>query len=96
MSEFAKLVCPKKHRGFESHPYRQFMYICLRCDGEEFDIKEDAVFEQIYREEHLMVHTPGVVCRKCGWQTVGNDQIDGLIQATKKAYEKEVTENRSV
>ena len=64
------------------------MFICLLCDCEEFDIKEDAVFEQIYREESLMVHTPGVVCRKCGWQNIGNDQLDGLVKATKKEYEK--------
>ena len=80
----------KKHRGFESPSYRHFMnhMICLRCDCEEFDIKEDAVFKQTYREENLIVHTPGVVCRKCGWQTIGNNQLDALIAATKKEYEK--------
>lgn len=70
--------------------------ICLRCDCEEFDIKEDAVFKQEFKGEILQVHTPGAVCRQCGWQNIFNDQVNGLLKATKKAYEEKVTGSRSV
>ena len=63
------------------------MMICLNCDCEEFLIKENALFKQYYKGYILFVNTPGVVCKECGWQTIGNNQIDGLIRETKKAYE---------
>ena len=60
--------------------------ICLNCDSEEF-VPDEKEIVQIYREETFMVKTLVVVCTKCGWTTVGNDQIDELIKRTKKRYE---------
>lgn len=61
--------------------------ICLRCDCEEFDIKKDAIFKQEFKGKTLWVTTPGIICRSCGRQQIGNNQVDDLVKATKKVYE---------
>jgi putative zinc finger/helix-turn-helix YgiT family protein len=61
--------------------------ICLNCDNEHFEAGE-AEIKQEFRGETLMVKTPVVICQTCGWQTIGNDQIDELRKRTADTYRK--------
>lgn len=61
--------------------------ICLNCENERFAPGE-AEIKQEFRGETLMVKTPVVICQDCGWQTVGNDQIDELRKRTADVYRK--------
>jgi putative zinc finger/helix-turn-helix YgiT family protein len=60
--------------------------ICLRCDNEEFEVKQDAVTEQEFRGELLKVRTTAMVCTKCGWAAVNIDQLDELRRRTADTY----------
>lgn len=59
---------------------------CLRCDSHEFTRQENAVIEQEFKGEQLTVKAPAMVCTKCGWVTVGLDQLDELRRRTADAY----------
>jgi len=61
--------------------------ICLRCDCEDF-VASEAEVRQDFRGESLTVRTPVMACARCGWHTVGNDQIDDLRKRTADAYRK--------
>jgi HTH-type transcriptional regulator/antitoxin MqsA len=61
--------------------------ICLNCDSERFSAGEAEV-KQEFRGEALTVKTPVMICQTCGWQTVGNDQIDELRRRTADTYRK--------
>jgi len=59
------------------------------CDGEGDDFaKGKKTISQIYKGNLLKVKTPVMICMKCGWFTVGIDQLDDLLKNTKKAYNK--------
>jgi len=64
--------------------------LCIKCSCEEFVVKEDAIFEQIFKGKTLMVKSPGMVCKECGWLTVGSDngQFDILLKKVKELYIK--------
>jgi NMD protein affecting ribosome stability and mRNA decay len=65
--------------------------ICFRCDNEdEFDLNENALIEQEYKGKTLWVNTPVMVCRKCGWQTLADGQLNALLKATKEVYEEAI------
>ena len=59
---------------------------CLRCDNHEFVRKDHAVIEQEFRGENLKVKSPAMACSKCGWVTVGLNQLDELRRSTADAY----------
>ena len=60
--------------------------ICLRCDCETFspDVRD---VTQEFKGQTLVVNTAVMVCTKCGWFTVGNNQVNQLVQRTKAAFE---------
>lgn len=60
--------------------------ICLRCENQEFVRKEKALIEQEFKGELLKVKSPALACSKCGWITVGLDQLDDLRRRTADAY----------
>jgi hypothetical protein len=61
--------------------------ICLGCNNEtDFHVEERNV-EQLFHGRTLFVPSHVTVCSKCGWFTVGNDQIDELLKNTREAYE---------
>jgi putative zinc finger/helix-turn-helix YgiT family protein len=60
--------------------------ICLKCDNEEFALKSDALVEQEFRGERITVASPVMVCKKCGWQTLIEGQMDELGRRTSDAY----------
>ena len=68
--------------------------ICIRCNSEKFDLKENSIFIQEYEERLLEVSTPGMVCHECGWETLGVGQLDAFLKATKKVYEKAVYDEK--
>lgn len=68
--------------------------ICIRCNSEEFDLKENSVFIQEYEERLLKVSTPGMACHECGWETLGHGQLNAFLKATKKVYEETVHEEK--
>ncbi len=61
--------------------------ICLRCDCEEFSEKEMEI-EQYCNDELLMVLTHVMTCNECGWQCLGNGQLDELRKRTADVYRK--------
>jgi putative zinc finger/helix-turn-helix YgiT family protein len=61
--------------------------ICLNCDNEHFAAGEAEV-KQEFKGETLMVKSHVMLCQSCGWQTVGNDQIDELRKRTADTYRK--------
>jgi putative zinc finger/helix-turn-helix YgiT family protein len=61
--------------------------ICLNCDSEHFSAGEAEV-KQEFKGQALTVNTPVMICQTCGWQTVGNDQIDELRRRTADTYRK--------
>ena len=67
--------------------------ICIRCNSEEFDLKENSVFIQEYKGLTFEVATPGMACHACGWETIGtgNGQLDAFLKATKKVYDEKVS-----
>jgi uncharacterized OB-fold protein len=62
--------------------------MCLSCGNEEFDLNTDADIEQYYKDMHFYVKTPAMVCNKCGWKTVTDEQIDELCKRTQEEYKK--------
>ena len=72
--------------------FRQFM-ICFLCSCEEFNVKTDAVVVQEYKGITLEVPSPTMVCKKCGWETLGRGQVDALLSATKKCYVEKIAES---
>lgn len=62
--------------------------VCLRCDSEQFDAGESDVTQE-FKGKTLVVKTPVMICRNCGWYTIGFDQIDELRKRTQRAYEIE-------
>ena len=60
------------------------------CDGEDNDfVKGVKIITQIYEGTILKVKTPVMICTKCGWFTVGLDQINDLMKNTRKAYKRQ-------
>lgn len=62
--------------------------ICLRCNSEEFEHKDNAVIEQEFRGETFKVKAPAMVCAKCGWQALAEGMADALLKRTGDAYRK--------
>ncbi len=61
--------------------------ICLRCDNEEFvRVRGDVVQE--YKGMTITVKTAKMRCTRCGWRTIGLDQIDELCRRTREAYQR--------
>ena len=56
------------------------------CDSEQF-LPGERVVSQYWRSKKLKVKAPMMICTRCGWFTVGNNQIDELIRRTKKEYD---------
>lgn len=63
--------------------------ICLRCNREDFVIKPDAIFEQVFKGETLKVESPGMICQHCGYVALGAGQLDELRKRTADAYRKQ-------
>ena len=62
--------------------------ICLRCDNEEFLLKQDAVIEQEFKGELFEIQMPAFACSKCEWITIDLQQTDELRKRTADAYRK--------
>ncbi|SRR6266542_3963917 len=62
--------------------------ICVQCENEEFVLKPEAELEQVFRDETLKVIAPVMVCKKCGWITLGPGQLDELRKRTADVYRK--------
>jgi len=63
--------------------------ICLHCDNEEFEESYGNVTQE-YKGRTFEVPTDLMVCKKCGWRTIGLDQADGLLANTKSVYNFEL------
>lgn len=69
-------------------------FLCLICNCEEYVVREDRPVYQLYKGKELYVKTPCIVCKKCGWQTIANDQLDVLCERTKELYARVMDSER--
>ena len=60
--------------------------LCLKCNSEEFVLRNDLKIEQVFRGETFEVESPLMVCKLCGWQAFGPGQADELRKRTADAY----------
>lgn len=68
--------------------HRKAEMICVRCDNEQFVEEPNRVLEQEFRGELFHVHSPAMVCTKCGWTSVSLGQADALRRATADEYRR--------
>jgi putative zinc finger/helix-turn-helix YgiT family protein len=60
--------------------------ICLRCDNEEFVLKQDSIIAQEFRGDTFRIQMPALACSVCGWTTIDAEQTDELRRRTADAY----------
>jgi len=83
---------PTQHRWIECSWRRRkgkLTMVCLCCDGEgdNFETKVQT-FEQRFKGETIMVTGETQTCKKCGWFTLTVDQLNTVLQQTKREYAK--------
>jgi YgiT-type zinc finger domain-containing protein len=61
--------------------------LCFKCGGEAFE-ERTITIPQTYRGLTLQVESKAMVCKSCGWHTLGKGQLNALLAATRKAYQQ--------
>ena len=60
--------------------------ICLKCENEDFVLRPDAVVEQEFRGNTVIVMSPVMECKHCGWQALAEGHLDELRRRTFDAF----------
>lgn len=61
--------------------------LCLKCDNEKFKEKQ-VKLEQEFKGESFFVVVSAMVCTKCGFEQLTDEQANGLRKATADEYRK--------